>query len=207
MSNTRSERGAPPWLSLTLLLLWYVVFLACAIRLQVRSGELPSYGGGVFDIFTSTVLWLGSITAILIAATRHRSLMRFVTWLGASAAAGALAIDEVFEFHEETRFIIGDDDYIKILMWLAAGMGMALLYRLERPARAVVAVFLLGFLFHTLYMVVDMGDGDFYLLPLSINVSVWAEELLEILSNLAYLTGLLLFLMKNVRDVPKPLGS
>ena len=72
-----------------------------------------------------------SITSILFAALRFNSKSKFFLWLVISAAAGALAIDELFEFHERTRHVVGDDDYIKMLFWFIAGIGSYILYGVQ----------------------------------------------------------------------------
>ena len=43
-----------------------------------------------------------------------------------------------------------------------------------------------------LYLIVDLGDGDFFTLPISRSSAGWAEELLETLAILSYLAGFLL---------------
>ena len=177
---------------LSLLLLFYIVFLTCAILLQVRSGEAPSVSGTVFDKFTGSLLWMISITSLLFAALHFDIKPRFLLWLAVTAGAGILAIDEIFEFHEKTRHIVGDDDYIKIASWFVAGIGAYILYKVENPARTIAMVFLTGYLFHTIYILVDMGDGDFFSLPFSMEVLIWAEEIFETLSLQGYLAGFLL---------------
>lgn len=187
-----SEQLKQQRILLSLLLLFYVVFLMCAILLQLRSGESPSRPGTVFDIFSGSILWMLSISSILIATLRFNSKPKFLLWLAISAAAGALAIDEIFEFHEKTTRIVGDDDYFKIISWLIAGIGSYILYAVERPTKKIALVFVTGYLFHTLYLVVDMGDGDFFSLPFSTTVLIWAEEILETLALQGYLAGFLL---------------
>ena len=193
--STDSEQSKQQRVLLSLLLLFHAVYLICAILLQIRSGELPSLSGTVFDRFTGSVLWMLSVTALLFAALRFGTPSKFLLWFVVSAAAGGLAIDEMFEFHEKTRFLLGDDDYIKILFWFCAGVGSYILYRAERPARKTAAIFLTGYLFQTLYLLVDMGDGDFFTLPVSMDVLIWVEEIFETLAMQAYLTGFLLHYM------------
>lgn len=187
-----SEQTKQQRILLSLLLLFYIVFIICAILLQIRSGEMPSTPGSVFDRFTGSILWMLSITSILFAALRFSSKPKFLLWLVISAAAGALAIDEMFEFHEMTRQVVGDDDYFKIFSWIIAAIGSYILYVTERPAKKIAIVFLTGYLFHTLYLIVDMGDGDFFSLPFPMDALLWAEEILETLSLQGYLAGFLL---------------
>ena len=72
-----------------------------------------------------------SITSILFAALRFSSKSKCLLWLAISAAADAFAIDEVFEFHERTKYIVGDDDYIKMVFWFIAGVCSCILYFVE----------------------------------------------------------------------------
>lgn len=185
---------------LWLLVLYFVVFIACAILLQLESGELPSKSGTAIDKMTGSVLWMISIVAILFAVQRYGDWPRMLLWLAVSAAAGGLAIDEVFEFHERTRYVVGDDDYIKIVFWACAAIGALVLYKVERPTKLAALIFLTGFLFQTIYLTVDMGDGDFFSLPFSIDVLHWAEEILETLSMLGYLAGILLHFTLTARN-------
>jgi len=186
---------------LSLLLLFYVVYLICAVLLQIRSDEPPNTPGSVFDILTGSVLWVISITALVLASLRFNSKSTFLLWLVISAAAGALAIDEVFEFHEKTRNVVGDDDYIKMVFWLLTGIGSYILYRVERPAKKIVLVFLAGYLIHTLYLLADLGDGEFFTLPLSLDVLHWVEEILEMLFLQTYLTGFLLYYTSIAKNI------
>ena len=187
-----SEQIKQQRILLSLLVLFYVVYLTCAVLLQIRSGEPPNTPGSVFDILTASMLWVISITAILFAGLRFSPKPVFFLWLVISAAAGALAIDEVFEFHENTRKIVGDDDYIKILFWFLTAIGSYILYTLEEPARKIVLVFVTGYLIHTLYLIADLGDGEFFTLPLPMDVLHWVEEILEMLFLQTYLVGFLL---------------
>jgi hypothetical protein len=187
-----SDQNAQQRTLLSLLALFYIVYLICAILLQIRSSEPPNTPGSVFDILTGSLLWVISITALLFASLRFGQNSIFFLWLLVSAAAGALAIDEVFEFHEKTKSVVGDDDYIKILFWFSTAIGSYILYRLERPSRRVVLMFLTGYLIHTLYLIADLGDGDFFTLPIPMDVLHWIEEILEMLFLQMYLAGFLM---------------
>ena len=46
--------------------------------------------------------------------------------------------------------MVGDDDYIKIATQPIALIGLYILYRMEKPAQRVTAIFLMGFGFHAL---------------------------------------------------------
>lgn len=185
-----------------LLLLFFLIYFICAILLQIRSHQLPSAGGSVMDIFIGSLLMTISIISILIAIQRLNRIPKLFIWLCISAAAGALAIDEWFEFHEYTDFVkggwwaFGEDDYIKIALWLCVGVGIYILHTLETLSKEVFVMFLIGFLFQFFYLVVEMGDGEFFTLPLSLNKLRWGEEILELFFVESYLLGLLLFHQK-----------
>ena len=183
--------------------LFCVVFLVCAVLLQVASHEPPQKSGTVVDQFNSTLLWVGSVVALLIATERPRPVWKVLFWLGATAALAALAIDEVYEFHEETRFSLGDDDYIKMLFWLAGVFGALLFYRVARPTREVVGVLVLAVVCQGLWLLTDMGDGDFFTLPIPRPTLLWLEELLEILTSQCALTALLVHCRNTLRAGPK----
>ena len=185
---------------LTLLLLFFATYLLCTILLQIRSDEPPNTPGSVFDIMTGGVLWMLSITALLFATLSIGSTPTFLLRLAISAATGALAIDEVFEFHEMTRRLVGDDDYIKIVFWVLTGIGSYILYGVEKPARKIIMMFFTGYLLHTLYLVAELGDGEFFLLPISMDVLHWAEETLEMLFLQTYLAGFLLHYTLTTQD-------
>lgn len=177
---------------LRLLVLFYVAYLACTIAIQVVKEIPPSKGGGPTDQMNGALIWMISITALLIAAWRVHSVPKFLLWLGVSAAAGLVAVDEVFELHEKTRHTFGEDDYVKNLTIPAALAGMYILYRVEQPSSIVIKTFLFGFLFHVLYILTDMGDGDYFTLPIARMQLLWTEEILEIIANQGYLAGMLL---------------
>ena len=87
------------------------------------------------------------------------------TWLAISTGAGAMAIDKMFEFHEQTVYLFGEGDYLNIVMMLVAITGLVMLYHTEKPSRQVNELFAVGFFFYVCYLAVDFGDGDFFQLP------------------------------------------
>ena len=172
---------------------FFVVINISAIVIQNLSGEAPNAHGTIVDMFTGSILWMASMLALLTAVKRYPDIKRVFLWLAVSAGAGAFAIDEMFEIHEQTIYLFGEDDYIKIAMMLVALSGLTLLYRMERPSRQVIQLFAFGFLFHLCYLAVDFGDGDFYRLPFGIDSLYWAEEAFEILAVQTYFAGLAVF--------------
>ena len=180
-------------LLLFLLFGFFAVFNISAVIIQNLSGEAPNAHGTIVDMFTGSILWMASMVALLTAVKRYPDIQRVFLWLGVSAGAAAFAIDEMFEIHEQTIYMFGEDDYIKIAMMLFALSGLILLYRMERPSRQVIQLFAFGFLLHLCYLAVDFGDGDFYQLPFSIDSLYWAEEAFEILAVQTYFAGLAVF--------------
>lgn len=182
-----------------LLLLFYLVYLICAILLQIRSHQALSKAGSAFDVFTGSILMTISVISILIGTQRFNDILKLFLWLGVSVAAGAIAIDEWFEFHEKTQhaagawFAFGDDDYIKIALWFCAGLGIYILYKIEKFSKVVLVTFLVGFLMHSFYLVIDMGDGEFFVLPFSETFMSWGEEIMELFAMQGYLASILLF--------------
>ena len=177
-----------------LLALFYSVFLICAGLLHFSSGLPPIKGGAALDQFNAAMLWVTSIIALLIAAEHTKPAWKVLFWLAVSAGFAALAIDEieVVQFHEATMDSWGDDDYIKMLAWACAGIGAYAICRVARPARAVAGSLAFAFAFQTLWLLSDMGDGDFFSVPIPLEYLAWLEEYFEILASQFYLTALIL---------------
>ena len=173
-----------------LVCLYFAVFLACAIGLQLWSGKLSTTAVNAVDYFSSGLLWTSSFVALLLALERLARPGNFLVWLGVSAACGALAIDEAFEFHEMSSVILGDDDYIKVLILIGAAVGLYVVYRLEAPATLVRNLFIAGLTIQCLYLAIDVGDGDFYQSPIPKHIADWIEEILELLFVQLYLFSL-----------------
>jgi len=180
-------------LLLVCLACFFGVFNISALYIQYLSGEAINAHGTIVDVFNGSVLWMASMISLLIAVNRYPDANRFLLWLFVSAAVGFLAIDEMFEIHEQTKYIIGEDDYVKFTMLLVALAAMVVLYRTERPSRQVVQLFCVGLLFHVSYLFVDFGDGDFFILPIALYKLYWAEEAFEMLGVQTYFAGLLVF--------------
>lgn len=170
-----------------LLALFFVVFELCAGLLQVRSG-LPPEKSGAIDQFNAALLWASSILGLLIAE-RSAPAWRVVFWLCVSAGFGALAIDEVYEFHEGTKISHGDDDYIKVLAWGCAVVGVWLIRLISRPVAAMSGSLAAALVCTTLWLLADMGDGDFFTAPIPLSNLLWLEEYFELFASMAYLTA------------------
>jgi hypothetical protein len=190
-------------LLLFLLLGFFIVFDFCAITIQIISGEAPNEHGTVVDMFTGSILWMASMIALLTAFMRYPDTKKFLLWLAVCAGAAALAIDEMFEIHEQTIYLVGEDDYIKFVIMLAAVAGMVLLYKTEKPSKDVIRFFAIGFMFHCCYLIVDFGDGDLFRLPFMDSTLYWAEEIFEMLAIQTYFAGLMVFYTTRAQSAPK----
>jgi hypothetical protein len=186
-----------------LLALFYAVFLICAGLLHLSTGHPPVKGGGVLDQFNAAMLWVTSAIALLIAAERAKPAWKVLFWLAVSAGFAALAIDEVIEFHEATRHSWGDDDYIKMLAWASAGIGAYAICRVAQPTGAVAGSLAIALAFQTLWLLSDLGDGDFFTVPIELARLQWLEEYFEILASQFYLTALIV----HYRDLRGPAAA
>lgn len=188
-----------------LLALFYAVFLICGGLLHLYSGLPPTRGGGALDQFNAAMLWVTSIIALLIAAERTEPSWKVLFWLAISAGFAALAIDEgeAVQFHEATIHSWGDDDYIKMLAWACAGVGAYAICRVARPTGAVTGSLAIALAFQTLWLLSDLGDGDFFTVPIPLEYLAWLEEYFEILGSQFYLTALVV----HYRDLRGPAAA
>lgn len=176
---------------MALLAPFFLVFLVCAVVFQLMSGEPPRTSATVVDRFSSGLLWAGSVVALLLAVEKRREPRTLVGWLIVCAGAGGLAIDEVVELHERTMQVVGEDDYSKIVIWLAAVVGVTVILRAQRDSSHSSKALIIGLVLHTAYLLTDLGDGDFFQLPLDSAIADWVEEILEILALQAYVASML----------------
>ena len=119
-------------------------------------------------------------------------------WLVASAALAALAIDEAIGVHERTEPAGLNDDIVKVILWLATPLVLRFVAQID-GWRVVAIVFAVGYMFHTLYLLVELGDGEFFTLPPSRNTLKWAEEIFELLFLTSYLAGFALRYLRAAR--------
>ena len=173
------------------LLGFITVIIAIAVWFQILSGLSPANESGPLEFFTQSLLGMLSLTCLIIA-NRHRS-WKLAFWLAGCAALLALAIDERFEFHEQTgRRGWFDDDCFKIVSWACAAAVLYTIVRIERPARLAIGAIIVGYVFHTMYIFFEMGDGEFFKLPLAKRTLRWCEEISELLFLASYLAGFVL---------------
>ncbi|MAM63870.1 MAG: hypothetical protein CMH11_20485 [Maritimibacter sp.] len=142
------------------------------------------------DRLNGSLLWVTSAMALFNATLRSARPMAFMIWLLASATIGVVAIDELFMLHEKAIEITGDDDHPKILLIACAGVGIYILSKIERLHTSAQALLWCGFFAHFCYLLADMGDGDYFDLPLGRVTLTWIEEYLELTSTALYFSAL-----------------
>lgn len=162
-------------------------YVALAAFAQSRSKMPPAHPDAPIEYFTGGLLWMLALCALLLA-NRRDALPRKALWLLGCIALSALALDEHFEVHEHSKQAVGDDDPLKVVLFLASGIALVVIYRLERPPRATLAGFAIGCLFQLGYLLVEAGDGDLFRLPvLSKDQLKWLEEFFEMLFLASFL--------------------
>ncbi len=180
--------GLPAWFTAPLATAVYLVLLvSAAVVIQLASSIPASKEGSPFEFFTTGLLWMLSLVS-LFSALRAASTRREVFfWLAASAALAILAIDEAFALHERSERSGIDDDIVKVVMWVAVPFVLVYLVRMVQASRLVRVAFAVGYVFHSLYIFVELGDGELFDLPFTIGKLKYAEELFELLFLSCYL--------------------
>jgi hypothetical protein len=175
-----------------LLLLYFGCYILCGTYIQVHSDKPPWFDGSPLESFTGTLLWLSSFTSLLIADALRSNRWKSWLWLVISAGLAFVALDEIFVFHEQTLYYVGDDDHVKVLQWLVAGGGVYFIHRVGVSSFKARISFVTGYILHTFYVTSDVGDGDYFRIPFaSITQLAWAEEYFELFSLTAYFLGFL----------------
>ncbi len=167
-------------------------FIAAAITTQIYSGIHPTMDHSPLDFFTGGALWMVSALCLVKAARATRNIVHSLFWLAGCAALSMLAIDEFIGLHEATESVVGDDDHIKVVMWACTPVALALIVKVAKAPREIAMFFVLGFAIHTGYLAVDVGDGDYFTLPLPLETLQWTEDIFELLFVSSYLFTFLL---------------
>ncbi len=183
-----------------LALLYIGCFIISAWILQARSPIDPWNAGAPIESFTAALLWMLSLISLLLASRSFlRSKASMIFWTSGSAALAALALDEVWEFHERSSQLVGDDDPAKIISWIASACVLFWIGSRETGSPAARRALLTGFVLQTFWMFVELGDGDLFRLPLmSLPALRTAEELFELLFLASFLLAFLLILDDKV---------
>jgi hypothetical protein len=181
-----------PWV---LLLGFLVAYAAAAAAFQWISKIPPWVDGAPVDIMNGAMIWMTAMIALIMAYLTSSRPVASLVWLLGSAALGVVALDEFFGMHEHASKIRDDDDP-KILMALGAGIALAILIRVQKIRGAPLVLLAVGFLVHCLYLMSDLGDGDFFDVtfgnPDGLRV---VEEILEFTAMGFYLSAFALVLI------------
>lgn len=193
------DTWAPTWLQpATLLAAFLAVYVACAAVAQAVSAVPPSEEGAPIEAFTSGLLWIIAIYGLLRSSDSIGSGKRIVFWLAFTAALGALAVDEIVGVHERTEPGL-NDDWLKVVLWLATPFVLHYIAQIERAPRDARMVMVIGFVFHSAYVLVEVGDGAAFTLPVSIDTLKWAEEYFELLFLACYTFALWILVLRAPR--------
>ena len=188
--TTCDPRGAPrsrrPLLPRDRVLPFLAIYLAFALIVQVV-GATPAWGPqSSLEALCAGLFMMLAMTAVLLSRETvgwHRWF-----WLASGGALVVLGLDEFFEIHESIGLGgPGQADHLKLALWVGAGAAFAVVHWLERPSRLCQVSMATGLLMHTLCMVVEVGDGGYFRLPLSPGAATFLEDLFELLMLSAYL--------------------
>ena len=181
---------------LGLLLLFLTGYLTSAVVLQAVGTRSPGSPGSQMEFFTACLLLMLSFLTLLVAESQWPSRFGALLWLSGSAVLAVLGLDERLEIHERAgQAAMGNDDSIKILLWLCTAVVLVFIARrYARRRSAVTRALSIGYVLHSMYLLLDVGDGDLFRipLPLSLQVIKAAEEFFELAFLSAYLVGIAL---------------
>lgn len=181
---------------LGLLLLFLTGYVTSAAVLQAVGTRSPGSPGSQMEFFTACLLLMLSLLALLVAESQWPSRSGVFLWLSGSAVLAALGLDERLELHERAgQGVMGNDDSIKVLLWLCTAVVLAVIARrYARRSPAVARVLAVGYVLHGLYLSLDVGDGDLFRVPLPFSLAAIkaAEEYLELAFLSVYLVGIVL---------------
>jgi len=189
----------PRQLTIVFLIAFVACYVLCAIFFQIASSEPPWNERSPIEFFTRGLLWMLSLTCMLIASHDTSSRFKIIFWMMSCAALFVLAIDERFAFHERPeRLGLFNDDYFKVILWFGTALVFRHIFHLTNPSHMVRCALIIGYLFHSLYILVEIGDGDFFRLPFVSSHSLkWSEELFELFFLSSYLISFVLIHLSN----------
>ena len=110
-------------------------------------------------VLTSGLLWMLSLVSLLSAFQALPKGQHSFFWFALSAILAALAIDEALGVHERSEPYGVNDDYVKIVMWIVVPFVLARVVQLGGN-RMVRNAFIAGYVLHTSYLLVEVGDGE-----------------------------------------------
>ena len=185
-------------LSHGILLSFISCFILVTLFFQIRSNVPPWFNNSPIEYFTGSLLWILSFICLLASLKNTKSNKKMIFWLLGSVVLACLAIDEIFEFHERSeKHDLFNDDYIKVIGWVVAAFVIRFLIREEKPIPLSKGALFLGYFFQTVYILVELGDGEFFTLPFAIISLKWSEELSELLFLSSYFVGFTLIYTRN----------
>lgn len=203
-SQHKPHSSTPMWLRPeTLLAAFLAVYAACAVAAQAISAVPPSEEGAPIEAFTSGLLWIIAMYGLLRSSESIGRGKRMIFWLAFTAAIGALAVDEIIGVHERSEPAL-NDDWIKVVMWLATPFVLHYIAKLESAPRASRIAMVIGYVFQSAYVLVEIGDGAAFVLPVAIDTLKAAEELFELLFLVSYTFALWVLVLRDPRRSPAP---
>lgn len=184
-----------PWLSPNMLLgAFLLVFVVCALVAQALSTVPASQEGAPIEAFTSGLLWVLSMFGLIKASASLKTGKYLLFWLALTVVTGALAVDEIVGVHEMTEPSF-NDDWFKVVMWLATPFVLGIIAKIERAPAIVLVAMTIGYLFHGAYILVETGDGEIFSLGIaSSTLKIW-EEIFELFFLATYTYALWLLII------------
>lgn len=197
MNQLKWRRRLEFWVPLSFLF----CFTLSALFFQVLSDIPPWVDRSPIEYFTGGLLWMMSLLCMLCALAHPEVMPRQWAWLLACVALSVLAMDEFFAAHEFVERTEGiDDDHFKVTLWVMTAGVLWLICRAENAPRRIVCTFIVGYIFHSLYILVETGDGNYFRLPLvPIRQLKYSEEVFELLFLSSYWMGLVMLRLRQSR--------
>ncbi len=179
----------PPWRRPEILIsAFFLVYVLCGLAAQVISDTDASEEGSAIEAFTSGLLWILAAFGLLSIVQNVAGGARFWFWLAFTAASGALAVDEIIGVHERTEPNL-NDDWLKIVLWVVTAFVLYAITRFEDVPMTSIVALVAGYVIQAMYLVVELGDGEYFDLPISIDTLKTAEEVFELLFLALYALG------------------
>lgn len=176
-----------------LLAVYLICYICCAMFFQLRSNVPPSVDQSPIEYFTGGLLWMLSLICVMFSDLKSERRGMALLWGAMSAGFVFLAIAEFFGLLAKTTQVVGNDDYATLLLVLCTGGAIIGFNRIDPFRRPERTAFLFGYLFDLVHTATDLGDGEFFIMPLVTLVQLrWAEEILELLALSGYFAAFLL---------------
>ena len=189
-ANPDIARRPPLWRRPEILIsAFFLVYVVCGLAAQVISDTDPSEEGSAIEAFTSGLLWILAAFGLLSITQNTARQGRFWFWVAFTASVGALAVDEIIGVHERTEPNL-NDDWLKIVLWIVTAFVLYTITRFEDVPITSIIAFVAGYAVQATYLFVELGDGEYFDLPISIESLKTAEEVFELLFLALYALGL-----------------